>query len=183
MSRVGKVPINVPEEVKVDVSGKMVKVTGAKGTLNLEVPRELGVELADEGIVVSAKSSSKLAKSMHGTYRALISNMVTGVTQGYEKKLELVGAGYRASLSGNKLVLQVGFSHPVEFEAPEGITFKVEKNFVTIEGIDKHEVGQVAANVRAVRPPEPYKGKGIKYEDEIVRRKPGKAAKAQGAEA
>jgi large subunit ribosomal protein L6 len=122
-------------------------------------------------------------KAIHGTLRAVLSNMIVGVKEGWSKVLELVGTGYRASLSGNKLVISVGYSHPVEFEAPKGIDFKVEKTLITIEGIDKELVGLVAAKIRSIRPPEPYKGKGIKYQDEVVRRKPGKAAKTEGAAA
>jgi len=179
MSRIGKLPVLLPEAVKVTVSDVMVKVEGPKGSLERKLPRVIGVEIKDKEVLVKTKSKIKTAKALHGTWRALIANMVKGVSEGWAKKLELVGVGYRAEGSDRELTLTVGFSHPVKVEAPEGITFAIEKTFITIEGIDKELVGKVAAEIRAIRPPEPYKGKGIKYVDEVVRRKPGKAAKAQ----
>lgn len=180
MSRIGKQPIKLPEGVTLEGSRETLTVRGPKGTLERKLPRGISVEVDKEVAKVKGKDTKK-TKILQGTYRALIANMVKGVAEGWSKELELVGTGYRSEGVGNKLVLTVGFSHPVEVEAPEGITFKVEKTNITVEGIDKELVGQVAAKIRAVRPPEPYKGKGIRYKDEIVRIKPGKAAKAQGA--
>jgi large subunit ribosomal protein L6 len=183
MSRVGKLPVQIPDGVKVDIEKNVVKVTGPKGNLEWKFPRTINVKVVDGSVKVSSKGHTKSAKSMHGTSRALIFNMIKGVTEGWSKVLELVGVGYRASVSGNTLSLTVGFSHPVEIEAPEGITFKVEKSDITVEGIDKELVGLVSSRIRAVRPPEPYKGKGIKYKDEEIVRKAGKAAKATGSPA
>ena len=181
MSRLGKLPIKITEGVKVEIDGQKVSVTGPKGSLSLALPKGLEVaENAGELLVVN-KMKSKQSKANHGTHRLLIENMVKGVVDGWKKELEIVGTGYRAAVEGKKLILTIGFSHPVEIAAPEGIAFSVDKSNIVVEGIDKHLVGQIAANIRAVRPPEPYKGKGIKYIDEYVRRKPGKAAKA-GAE-
>lgn len=162
------------------VSGQKVSVIGPKGILERELPKELGVEVKDNKATVVSKRKDRATKALHGTYRAIIANMVTGVNKGWSKALELVGTGYRAELSAKNLVLSVGYSHPVKIEAPEGVTFKVEKDQVTVEGIDKELVGEVADRIRSIRPPEPYKGKGIKYKEELIRRKPGKVAKAQG---
>lgn len=181
MSRVGKIPVQTPEGVRVEIKGKSIKVSGPKGELEREIPREVAVNQEDGEVVIEPKSKSKLARSLYGTMRAHINNMVKGVKDGWTKELEMVGTGYRAQVSGNKLVLTVGFSHPVEIEAPEGISFKVEKTNITVEGLDKEKVGEISAKIRAVRPPEPYKGKGIKYKDEVIIRKPGKAAKGEGA--
>ena len=183
MSRVGKLTVEIPDEVRVEISASEVKVVGSKGELSLDIPNVLNVDAKDGQILVSTKKITKRSKSLHGTYRSLISNMVTGVKDGWLKTLELVGTGYRAKLEGDTLIITVGFSHPVKFKAPKGITFKVEKSLITVEGIDKELVGQTAAMIRAIRPPEPYKGKGIRYQDEVVRRKPGKVAKAAGSPA
>ncbi len=180
MSRIGKMPIKLPEGVSFKVEGNEVIVNGSKGTLKLKVPFELDIEVKKDHVLVVPKRKGQKTKALHGTFRALIANHVTGVMDGWSKTLELVGTGYRAELAGNKLVLTVGYSHPVEIEIPEGIEFKVEKTQVEVSGINKEKVGQVAAEIRAIRPPEPYKGKGIKYKDEVIRRKPGKAAKTQG---
>lgn len=180
MSKIGKQPISIPEGAKVEVSGKSVKVSGPKGELEIALPRSVEASVTGGKVEVSVKGQGKLQTSLHGTFRALINNMVKGVTEGWQKKLELVGTGFRAEVSGNLLSLTVGFSHPVKIEAPEGISFKVEKNMIDVSGIDRQVVGQVAANIRAVKEPEPYKGKGIKYVDEIIRRKPGKAAAKAG---
>ncbi len=169
----------MPESVKVSVADRTIEVNGPKGSLKRNLPREIGIEVKSAEVFVKPRKITKTSKALWGTWRALIANMVKGVSEGWSKKLELVGTGYRAEASGRDLVLTVGFSHPVKIEAPEGITFTIEKTMITIEGIDKELVGKVAAKIRAVRPPEPYKGKGIKYIDEVVRRKPGKAAKAQ----
>lgn len=182
MSKIGKQPITIPSGVTVEVSGSVAKITGPKGTIEKHIPRGIKVETKGSQIVVSCQGSSKAAMSLFGTTRALLNNDVTGVTQGWSKKLELVGTGFRAEVSGQILSLTVGYSHQVKIEAPKGIAFKVEKTIVEVSGIDRELVGQVSANVRAVRPPEPYKGKGIKYTDEVIRRKAGKAAtKTTGA--
>jgi large subunit ribosomal protein L6 len=183
MSRVGKLPIDLPKDVRVEISASDVKVVGPRGEMSLDIPNVLNVDVKDSQIVVSTKKSTKRSKSLHGTYRSLLSNMILGVRGGWTKTLELVGTGYRAKLEGDTLIITVGFSHPVEFKAPKGISFKVEKSLITVEGINKELVGQTAAMIRAIRPPEPYKGKGIRYQDEVVRRKPGKAAKAAGSPA
>jgi large subunit ribosomal protein L6 len=179
MSKIGKQPVNIPQGVSVEVDGRVVKVTGPKATLERKIPRRVEVLVKDGQVSVSRKSNSKAITSLHGTIRALINNMVKGVTEGFTRQLELVGTGFRAEVSGSDLSLIVGYSHPVKITAPEGITFKVEKMIITVSGSDKEVVGQLAANIRAVRPPEPYKGKGIKYLEEIIRRKPGKAAAAK----
>ena len=178
MSRIGKLPIPVPDGVEVAIDGLAVTVTGPKGELTATMPE--GVELGrgdDNQVVVSRLGDDGPHRSMHGLVRSLINNMVEGVTKGYEKKLELVGVGYRAQQKGSALEFQVGFSHPVLVEAPEGITLAApQPTEVVVTGIDKQLVGQVAANIRKIRPPEPYKGKGIKYAGETIRRKAGKAA-------
>jgi large subunit ribosomal protein L6 len=180
MSRVGKIPIKLPENVRLEINGSSLRVSGPKGELERVIVKGISVEKRDGEVLIDRKNDNPKLKAFHGTTRALVANMIKGVTDGWIKVLELVGTGYRAKLSENKLVISVGFSHPVEFEAPEGIVFKVDKTLISIEGIDKELVGLVAARIRAIRPPEPYKGKGIRYQDEEVRRKPGKAAKAQG---
>jgi large subunit ribosomal protein L6 len=180
MSRIGKLPITISDTVNVETEGKLIKVKGPKGELERKLPRPLGVETKDGNIQIVIEKNAVGAKALHGTYRSIVANMVKGVTDGWTKTLELIGTGYRAEAVNNTLTLNVGYSHPVIFESPEGISFKVEKNKITIEGIDKELVGSIAEKIRKVRPPEPYKGKGIKYEDEIVRRKAGKAAKAAG---
>jgi large subunit ribosomal protein L6 len=179
MSKIGKQPIELPEGVTAELGRKKIRVSGPKGTLEKILPKELQVLVDDRRIILKKVSDSKLAIMLYGTFRSLIFNMVKGVVEGWRKQLELVGTGYRADVVNGKLVMNVGFSHPVEINPPEGISFKVEKNIISVEGIDKEKVGQIAAKIRAVRPPEPYKGKGIKYVDEVIRRKAGKAAKAQ----
>lgn len=181
MSKIGKQPISVPNGVNIVKDGRKITVTGPKGELSILMPRNLEVEKEGEEIKVTPKKETENSRAMHGTYRSLIANMVNGVTQGWSKRLELVGTGYRADTTGKILNLTVGYSHPVKVDAPDGITFKVEKSDILVEGIDKVVVGQTAAKIRGIRPPEPYKGKGIRYKEEIVRRKPGKAAKAGGA--
>ncbi|OGM19552.1 50S ribosomal protein L6 [Candidatus Woesebacteria bacterium RIFCSPLOWO2_01_FULL_37_19] len=178
MSKIGKLAIKIPEGVSIEIEGKTLKVTGPKGSLTRNIPKEFEVLNQGAEILIVAKGSGEKMNALHGTTRALTANMVKGVSEGWSKKLELVGTGYRAELSGDTLTLAIGFSHPVKFVAPYGIAFKVEKTDITIEGTDKELVGEVAAKIRAVRPPEPYKGKGIKYKDEFIRRKAGKAAKA-----
>lgn len=178
MSRIGKAPITIPAGVDVKVEGTLVRVKGPKGELSREINKDMVVSFENGALRVSRPSDERNHKALHGLTRSLINNMVEGVTKGYSKSLELVGTGYRAAKSGQKLTLQVGFSHPVEFDPPKGIEFTVPApNQVTISGIDKEVVGQVAANVRGVRPPEPYLGKGIKYAGERIRRKEGKTGK------
>ncbi len=179
MSRIGKQPIPVPAGVDVKIDGHTVTVKGPKGELTRSFTDILTIKQEGEEIVVERPDDSREAKSMHGLTRTLISNMVVGVSEGFSKKLELVGVGYRAQLKGKDLEMQLGYSHPVLVEAPEGITFECpSQNEIVVSGASKEAVGQVAANVRAWRKPEPYKGKGIRYEGEYVRRKLGKAAKS-----
>ncbi|MCD5406134.1 MAG: 50S ribosomal protein L6 [Desulfotomaculum sp.] len=178
MSRIGKKPILVPQGVEVKIQDNLVQVKSAKGQLERKFHQNVLVKMQDNSIVVERLSESKLSKSLHGLTRTLISNMVEGVTQGFQKNLDLVGVGYRAQKKGNKLVLSVGHSHPVEIEAPAGIDIEVPaQNKIMVKGMDKELVGAIAANIRAVREPEPYKGKGIKYENEHIRRKAGKTGK------
>lgn len=182
MSRIGKLPIEIPEGVTFEIKEGEFVASGPKGTLRKVLIR--GIKIEKEGnFIFVKKEAEKVPDSIYGTARAILANMIKGVSQGWVKNLELVGAGYRAEVSGSTLILSVGYSHPVNIEAPEGVSFKVDKTGITIEGIDREVVGQISANIRAVRPPEPYKGKGIKYKDEVIRRKAGKAAKAAGAPA
>lgn len=178
MSRVGRMPIAVPAGVTVDIAeNNHVTVKGPKGTLEKTLPSEMEIVREGETIEVKRPNDLKKMKSLHGLTRSLLANMVIGVTEGYEKKLEVNGVGFRAAKQGKKLVLNLGFSHPVEMEDPEGIETKVEGNNITVSGIDKEKVGQFAAEIRDKKRPEPYKGKGIKYADETIRRKVGKAGK------
>lgn len=178
MSRIGKRPIDLPSGVEVTLGEGSIMVKGAKGVLKRDIPAGISVSQEDNQLIVKRASDAKEHRSLHGLTRALIANMVQGVDKGFEKKLELVGTGYRAAAQGKKLVLNVGYSHPVEFEPPEGIEFETPAaTRITIKGIDKEKVGHIAAAIREVRKPEPYKGKGIKYEDEKIRRKAGKAGK------
>ena len=176
MSRIGKQPIQIPENVEVKIIQDGIKVKGPKGELNQSIPSQIEVVLNEKELVVTPRQKTKETPALWGLFRSLIFNMVQGVSQGFEKKLEIEGVGYRASLQGNKLVLNLGFSHPIEIEAPERIEFKVDKNIITVSGIDKQLVGQMAAKIRAQRKPEPYKGKGIHYLGEVIRRKAGKKA-------
>jgi len=179
MSRIGNAPIDLPSGVEVSVDGNAVVVKGPKGTLTQVLDSRISVSVEDGVVTVARENDERESRALHGLIRALIANMVIGVSAGYSKELQAVGVGYRGALKGNTLELQVGFSHPVVIEAPEGITFEVpEPTKFIISGIDKQLVGQVAANIRSVRPPEPYKGKGIRYVDEYVRRKAGKAGVA-----
>lgn len=178
MSRIGKQPVPVPKGVTVTINGQTVTVKGSKGELSQEFPTEIAFVQEGDTIVVTRRDESRNARQRHGLVRTLIANMVEGVANGYQKKLEIQGVGYRASLKGQKLVMALGYSHPVEFDPPEGIKFAVEGNTnVTVSGIDKAVVGNTAATIRAARPPEPYKGKGVRYAGEQVRRKAGKAGK------
>lgn len=175
MSRIGRLPITVPDKVEVKVEGNVVSVKGPKGQLTKEFHKDMIVGYEDNTITVSRPTDNKLHRSLHGLTRTLIANMVEGVTNGFQKGLELTGVGYRASKQGNKLVLAVGYSHPVEIDPGEGLEVEVPaNNKVIVKGIDKEKVGALAANIRKVREPEPYKGKGIKYEGERIRRKVGK---------
>ncbi len=176
MSRVGKLPIPIPDGVKVDLSPTHIKVTGPKGTLEEDIHPEVSVAIEENQIVVTRPSDKPEHRSLHGLTRALVNNLVVGVTEGYERVLQIEGVGYRASLQGKSLNLVVGHSHPVVVDPPEGIEFGVEgTQTIKVSGIDKQRVGQVAANIRAWRKPEPYKGKGIRYRGEHIRRKVGKA--------
>jgi len=175
MSRVGNKPIPLPQGVSVDVKGNAVRVKGPKGELARDVRPEITVKVEADVVLVSRSSDLKRHRAYHGLTRALLANMVEGVTNGYRRQLEIIGVGYRAEKRGDKLVLNVGYSHPVEYAEPAGITLSTPSpTSVVVEGIDKQQVGQVAAELRSVRPPEPYKGKGIRYVDEHVRRKAGK---------
>lgn len=180
MSRVGRLPIEVPGGVNVEVKGHTVNVKGPKGEMSHTFPPVIDIEVEDGQITVKRKSEEKFHRSMHGTARALIQNMVTGVHEGFERFLEIHGVGYRAEMQGKNLILSVGYSHPVEMAPPEGITFEVleRNNVIRVSGYNKQVVGQISAEIRKVRPPEPYKGKGIRYRGEYVRRKAGKAGKA-----
>ena len=178
MSRIGRMPIAIPACVTVDLAeNNKVTVKGPKGTLERVLPSEMEIKVEGAEVTVSRPNDLKKMKSLHGLTRTLIYNMVVGVTDGYEKTLEINGVGYRAQKQGKKLVLSLGYSHPVEMEDPEGLTTEVKDNTITVKGIDKEKVGQFAAEIRAKRSPEPYKGKGIKYADEVIRRKVGKTGK------
>lgn len=179
MSRVGRLPIQVPPRVEVEIKGSFIRVKGPKGTLENVIPADMKVTLEEGVIHVTRPSDESQHRSLHGTTRALVNNMVVGVSMGFEKALEINGVGYRAEVSGNNLVLNVGYSHPVVVEPPEGISFEVDTRTrqIKVLGANKQQVGQVAANIRKVRPPEPYLGKGIKYADEKIRRKAGKSGK------
>ncbi|MCI9210810.1 MAG: 50S ribosomal protein L6 [Eubacterium sp.] len=178
MSRIGRMPIAVPAGVTVDIAeNNHVTVKGPKGTLERTLPSEMDIKMEGSEVTVTRPNDLKRNKSLHGLTRTLINNMVLGVTEGYTKVLEINGVGYRASKSGNKLTLNLGYSHPVEMTDPEGLESAVEGNKITIKGIDKEKVGQYAAEIRDKRRPEPYKGKGIKYADEVIRRKVGKTGK------
>ena len=178
MSRIGRMPIAVPADVTVDIAeNNKVTVKGPKGTLERVLPSEMEIKKEGEEIIVTRPNDLKKMKSLHGLTRTLINNMVVGVTAGYTKELEVNGVGYRASKSGNKLTLNLGYSHPVEMIDPDGVESTVEGNKIIVKGIDKEKVGQYAAEIRDKRRPEPYKGKGIKYADEVIRRKVGKTGK------
>lgn len=179
MSRIGRLPIHVPPRVEIEIDGSFIRVKGPKGTLENVIPADMSVTLENGVIQVTRPSDERGHRSLHGTTRALVNNMVVGVSTGFEKALEINGVGYRAEVSGNNLVLNVGYSHPVVVKPPEGISFDVDAKTrqIKVLGADKQQVGQVAANIREIRPPEPYLGKGIKYVDEKIRRKAGKSGK------
>ncbi len=179
MSRVGRLPIEVPSGVDVTIDGAYVKVKGPKGEMEFTFTPEMTIKKEDGNIVVERPSDQPMHRALHGTTRSVINNMVVGVSKGFEKILEIEGVGYRAELSGKDLIINVGFSHPVVVEPPDGISFDVDMKVrqIKVSGYSKQVVGQVAADIRKLRPPEPYKGKGIRYQGEYVRRKPGKAGK------
>lgn len=175
MSRVAKKPVELPKGVEIDIDGQAITVKGGKGSLSRDIHNSVGVTQQDNVLSFAPKDGSKAAMALTGTTRALINNMVIGVTEGFQKKLELVGVGYRAQAQGQKLNLTLGFSHPVEYAVPEGISVETpSQTEVVVTGVDKQKVGQVAAEIRAYRPPEPYKGKGVKYADEVIVRKEAK---------
>ena len=179
MSRIGRLPIEVPAGVDVKIDGSYVHVKGPKGEMEFSFSPEINIKKEDGMIVIERPSDQPTHRALHGTTRSVINNMVVGVSQGFERVLEIVGVGYRAELDGKNLIINVGFSHPVVVEPPEGISFDVDMKVrqIKVSGYDKQVVGQVAADIRKLRPPEPYKGKGIRYQNEYVRRKPGKAGK------
>ena len=180
MSKIGKKPVDL-EGVEVELKDRVLTVKGPKGSLDLDIPAVIDVEIRDKELVVKRKGNSREAKALHGTIRALINNMVQGVKEGFKKELIFEGVGYKAEVRGDKLVLDVGYSHEVEYKVPEGIQISVDKSKIVVEGIDKQKVGQVAYEIRQIRPPDAYKGQGIRYADEVLRLKPGKAT-AKGAE-
>ncbi|GAB4383054.1 MAG: 50S ribosomal protein L6 [Elainellaceae cyanobacterium] len=178
MSRIGKRPISLPDKVTVTIDGQHVAVKGPKGELSRTLPREVEVVQENGTLLVNRRDESRVARQRHGLCRTLVANMVEGVSKGFQKRLEIQGVGYRAQVQGRNLNLNVGYSHPVQIEPPEGVQLTVENNTnVIVAGIDKEIVGNISARIRAVRPPEPYKGKGIRYAGEVVRRKAGKAGK------
>ena len=177
LSRIGKLPIEIPSGVTITVDSGDVTVTGPKGELKQFITPAVTVDVKDGVLTVSPKDESKTARSQHGLMRSLINNMVIGVTQGYEKRLEVNGVGFRVASNNNELDMSLGFSHPVKYKAPEGVTVTNDKMTIIVNGISKQQVGQVAAEIRALKKPEPYKGKGIKYADEVILRKAGKTGK------
>lgn len=179
MSRVGKQPIELPEKVEVDIRGSNVTVKGPKGDLHRSFHPDMEIKLQDGILLVERPTDQRGHRALHGLTRALLANMVQGVSEGYSKALQIVGTGYRAEMQGDDLVLYLGYSHPIEFPAPAGISFEVPRGgrAVTVQGIDKELVGEIAARIRRQRPPEPYKGKGVRYQGEYVRRKAGKAGR------
>ncbi|MBU1036618.1 50S ribosomal protein L6 [Patescibacteria group bacterium] len=178
MSRIGKKPIKIPEKTEVKVAGNIISVKGPKGILEQFIVPEISIEVKEGEILVNVKNSDKKkGRALWGLFRSLINNMVEGVVNGFSKQLEINGIGFKALVQGNNLVLNVGFSHPVNYVIPEGVSITVEKNIITVSGIDKQKIGQVAAEIRSIKKPEPYKGKGIKYLDEVIRRKAGKSVK------
>ena len=178
MSRIGRMPVAIPAGVTVEIVNNYMTVKGPKGTLERQLPVEMEIKQEDGNVIVTRPNDLKKMKSLHGLTRTLIANMIHGVTEGYEKKLEVNGVGYRAQKQGKKLTLSLGYSHPVEMEDPEGIETVLEgQNIIIVKGINKEKVGQYAAEIRSKREPEPYKGKGIKYADEVIRRKVGKTGK------
>lgn len=182
MSRVGRLPVAVPSGVKVDINGLNVRVNGPKGSLERSFAQGVDIKIEDGHVVVTRESDAPTVRALHGTTRALLNNMLMGVSAGFTRALEIEGVGYRAEMNGQNLVLYVGYSHPVEITPPAGITFGVDTKTrqISVSGADKEQVGQLAANIRSVRPPEPYHGKGIRYAGEKIRRKAGKSGKGKG---
>jgi large subunit ribosomal protein L6 len=181
MSRIGIQPIDLPDGVKATLSGVTLKVSGKGGSLELDIKEEISLEIMDKSIIVKRSNDTREVRAFHGLFRSLVANMVTGVSVGFEKKLDIIGVGYRADVQGSVMNLALGYSHPIKYEIPKGIKATVDKQTsILIQGADKQVVGQVAADIRSMRPPEPYKGKGIKYADETIRRKAGKAGKGAG---
>lgn len=176
MSRFGKLPVLVPAGVQVQIQDRKVSITGPKGTIEHQLPREVEVSQKDNQLIVEKKGNSKVVLAQQGTTRSILVNMVEGVSNGWSKQLELIGAGFRAEVRGRDLVLTVGYSHPITISAPEGISFGVEKTIVTVSGTNRAVVGQIAAMIRDTRKPDPYRGKGVKYVNEVIRRKAGKQA-------
>ena len=182
MSRIGKAPIGVPSGVEVKIDGSKITIKGARGELNWEIPAGISAEFAENQIIFTRENETKKVRALHGLARSIVSNLVTGVSAGFEKKLEINGVGYRAEGGGTSIKLNLGFSHPVEMKAPDGVAVEIDKdkkNLLKISGIDKQKVGQFAAQIRKLRPPEPYKGKGIKYLNEQIVRKAGKKVAAK----
>ncbi len=177
MSRIGVLPIKLPEGVVLSRDGRVLKLSGSKGQSSLTLPMGIEVSQKDNVLEVTRQSDERAHRALHGTIRSLVANAVTGISDGFNKKLELIGIGYRAAIEGSELILQVGFTHPVKLAIPEGLGAIIEKNVITVSGIERQQVGQFAAEIRDVRPPEPYKGKGIRYVGEKVRMKQGKAVK------
>jgi len=178
MSRIGKKNIIIPEGVDIKIDNRNITVKGPKGEISHEIPRIIGIEIKDKAILLNPKKRTKQSSALWGLTRSLLFNCVEGVTNGFEKQLELVGIGYRAAVQDKKLILEVGYSHKKEIDIPEGIEISVKKNIIIVSGINKQQVGAISAKIRSVRPPEPYKGKGIKYVGEKIRRKEGKKAMA-----
>ncbi len=176
MSRIGKLPVPISKDVKVKWAAPTLTATGPKGSLSVDVLPPISVELEEDQVKLLRPDDSRQSRSLHGLYRSLVANAVLGVTKGFSKQLDIIGVGYKAEIKGSSLIMALGFSHPVDYSIPEGAKIEVEKTRITVSGIDKQLVGQVAADIRRYRPPEPYKGKGIRYVDERVRRKAGKAA-------
>jgi len=180
MSRVGKVPVKISDGINVEIKKNEILISGKGGKLNFVIPENIKVKVDQNEIIISRKDDNKETRSLHGTVRSIIANMTTGVSEGFQKKLEIIGVGYRVQIQGKKIILNLGFSHPVEIDIPEGILVSLDeknKNIIIISGIDKQKVGQFAANVKKWRKPEPYKGKGIRYSGEFIARKAGKTAK------
>ncbi len=176
MSKIGKKPIPIPKDTIVEINDNEIHIKGKKGELSRKIPEALNVKVVDNSIVVERRNDLKETKAIHGTFRALINNMIVGVNEGFQKALILQGVGYKAQIQGKKLIINLGYTHPIEMEPPPGIEFGVEKDIkIYVRGFDKELVGQIAANIRKLRDPDPYKGKGVRYEEEIIRKKAGKA--------
>ncbi|MCE7936643.1 50S ribosomal protein L6 [Candidatus Saccharibacteria bacterium CPR2] len=180
MSRIGKLPVSIPDNVSVELSGNIVEIKGPKGSQIIDIPRGISVESKNNQVIVARVDDTKVNRSNHGLVRSLLQNAVTGVTDGFKKTLEVNGVGFKVSLSGSTINLSLGFSHQIQYKVPDDLKVGVEGNVITIEGYDKQRVGQVAAEIRSLKKPEPYKGKGIKYSDETIIRKAGKTAAAGG---